>query len=174
MEEKKSIKQKLLPFILCVAVVIIDQVTKLWVVKTIPQNTIYCSFFGDLLRIIHVRNLGAAFSLGHAMPLVARKFVFSLLPLLVIIYISKLVYCDNDFTKVQKWAICGVIGGGIGNLIDRIFRSKGVVDFIDVKFFGIFGLERWPTFNVADAVIVVCGAILIITYIKMLFTKDKE
>ena len=51
-----------------------------------------------------------------------------------------------------------------GNIIDRIFRPQGVVDFIDVKFFGIFGLERWPTFNVADASIVVCGIILIVSF----------
>ena len=37
------------------------------------------------------------------------------------------------------------------------FRSEGVVDFIDVKFFGIFGMERWPTFNAADSFIVCCG-----------------
>jgi len=47
-------------------------------------------------------------------------------------------------------------------LLDRFFRAEGVVDFIDVKFFGLFGLERWPTFNVADSAIVVCGAGLFI------------
>ena len=39
----------------------------------------------------------------------------------------------------------GIVGGGLGNLVDRFFRKEGVVDFIDVKFYGLFGLERWPT-----------------------------
>ena len=59
----------------------------------------------------------------------------------------------------------GIVGGGIGNLIDRAFRAEGVVDFIDVKFFGIFGLDRWPTFNVADSSIIICGILLAITFI---------
>jgi signal peptidase II len=56
--------------------------------------------------------------------------------------------------------VAGIIGGGVGNLIDRVFRPEGVVDFIDVRFFGLFGLDRWPTFNVADSSVVVCGALL--------------
>ena len=74
---------------------------------------------------------------------------------------------SNDFTKLQRWAIAGIVGGGIGNLIDRIFRPEGVVDFIDVKFYGLFGMERWPTFNVADSAVVVCGILLIVSFITM-------
>ena len=59
---------------------------------------------------------------------------------------------------MQRWFLSGIIGGGISNLLDRFFRAEGVVDFIDVKFFGLFGLERWPTFNIADSAIVICGA----------------
>jgi signal peptidase II len=65
----------------------------------------------------------------------------------------------------------GIIGGGFGNLIDRFFRPDGVVDFIDVKFYGLFGLERWPTFNVADSAVVVCGSLL---FISMLFFSVKK
>ena len=52
--------------------------------------------------------------------------------------------------------MAGILGGGIGNIIDRIFRPEGVVDFISVKFYGILGFDRWPTFNIADASVVVC------------------
>ena len=41
----------------------------------------------------------------------------------------------------------------------------GVVDFIDCYFFGILGMERWPTFNVADAVVVVCGILFVLAFI---------
>ena len=55
--------------------------------------------------------------------------------------------------------MAGIIGGGLGNLIDRIVRPDGVVDFITVKFYGIFGYDRWPTFNIADASVV--GSVLL-------------
>ena len=71
----------------------------------------------------------------------------------------------------QRWAVAGIIGGGMGNIIDRIFRPNGVVDYISVKFYGIFGMERWPTFNIADASVVVCCLYLLVTII---FIKDKN
>ena len=81
---------------------------------------------------------------------------------------------SKDFTKLQRWTICGIVGGGFGNIIDRVFRPEGVVDFIDVKFFGIFGYERWPTFNFADAAVVVCGIILLISVICGMIREEKE
>jgi signal peptidase II len=71
-----------------------------------------------------------------------------------------------DFTWLQRWIIAGILGGGIGNIIDRIARSEGVVDFISVKFYGLFGLERWPTFNIADSSVVICCFILFFTVLK--------
>ena len=68
----------------------------------------------------------------------------------------------------------GIVGGGLGNLIDRFFRAEGVVDFIDVKFYGLFGLERWPTFNVADSAVVVCGLILVISFIVTSVKESKN
>jgi len=68
----------------------------------------------------------------------------------------------KDLTDGQRWTLAAVVGGGLGNQIDRIFRPDGVVDFLDFKFYGLFGLERWPTFNVADATLVVSSIILVI------------
>ena len=59
----------------------------------------------------------------------------------------------------------------MGNIIDRIFRPEGVVDFISAKFYGILGFERWPTFNAADSSVVVCGIILVVT---LFFAKKHE
>lgn len=172
--EKKVFMQRLIPFILCISVIILDQVTKILIVKTIPPYTILWSFFNDIIRVIHVKNLGVAFSMGQNWPLYMRKFVFSVIPLLVIIYVIKLYFKTNELSDLQRWCVTGIIGGGIGNLIDRIFRPDGVVDFIDVKFFGILGLDRWPTFNVADAAVVVCGIILIISFMTMILKNSKK
>ena len=151
---------KLFPFSLALDVIIFDQLAKWLVVHFIPFREIGAEFFGDLLRIIHVRNLGIAFSMGRNLPEVFRGALFTLLPVIVIAVLIVYYFRSNEFSRFQRWAVSGIIGGGIGNLIDRVFRPDGVVDFIDVKFFGIFGLERWPTFNIADSAVVVCGILL--------------
>jgi len=165
--------KKILPFILTVAVIAADQITKALIVKNIPPFSIGYQFFGDLLRIIHVSNTGVAFSMGDSMPLVIRRILFGIAPLIVIAIVVAVYLRNDDFSALQRWTICGIVGGGIGNIIDRFFRAEGVVDFIDVKFFGIFGLKRWPTFNVADSSVVVCGIILVISFIVLTLRAKK-
>jgi signal peptidase II len=167
-------KKKLLPFILTGLVVLVDQITKAIIVALIPIYTVGANIFGDLLRIVHVANTGVAFSLGDSMPLAIRRILFAIIPLIVIILVIVVYFRNDEFNSVQRWSICGIIGGGIGNIIDRFFIAEGVVDFIDVKFFGIFGLERWPTFNVADAAVVVCGIILIVSFLITICKEKKD
>lgn len=155
-------KEILLPFILTLFVILLDQMTKIAIVASSPPNRFITSFFGDFLQIILVYNTGAAFSLGNNLSPILRFIFLKLLPLLVIIAFIP-VYFKVEFSKFERWAICAILGGGIGNLIDRFFRSEGVVDFIDVKFYGLFGLERWPTFNIADATVVIAFALLILS-----------
>lgn len=170
---EKNKLEKLLPFILTVTVVIVDQITKALVVEFIQPYTIGAQFFGDFLRIIHVVNPGVAFSFGATWPILLRRVMFSIVPIAVIALVISVYFRNNDFTKLQRWAVAGIIGGGIGNIIDRIFRSQGVIDFIDVKFYGLFGMERWPTFNVADSAVVVCGILLVISFI-ITIVKDNS
>ncbi len=156
---------KILPMILMVLVILADQISKLLIVKNIPLYTVGASFFGDFLRIIHVCNPGIAFSIGQGWSLAARGILFRAVPLIVIIIVLVVYFRSDSFTNLQRWAIAGITGGGFGNLIDRFFRTEGVVDFIDVKFYGLFGMERWPTFNIADSAVVVCGILLIISFL---------
>ena len=93
--------------------------------------------------------------------------------LVVVGLVISIYFRNKDFNQLQRWAIMGIVGGGLGNIIDRIFRPAGVVDFIDVKFYGLFGLERWPTFNVADSAVVVCGIMLIISFIVTSVRESK-
>ncbi|MBQ7970156.1 MAG: signal peptidase II [Treponema sp.] len=171
---EKNLKEKLLPFILTIIVIVLDQITKALVVSFIPPYKIGAHFFGDFLRLIHVYNPGVAFSFGASWPDVLRRIAFSIMPLIFLGIVIVVYMKSNDFTKLQRWAIAGIVGGGIGNLIDRIFRPEGVVDFIDVKFYGLFGMERWPTFNVADSAVVVCGILLIVSFITMTIKDIKS
>jgi signal peptidase II len=94
--------------------------------------------------------------MGTSLPEKARQILFIILPVLLIVLLLVYYFKAHDISSAQRWFIAGIIGGGAGNLIDRIFRPAGVVDFISIKFFGILGFERWPTFNAADASVVVC------------------
>ena len=119
-------------------------------------------------------NPGIAFSMGNGLPDTLRGLLFAIIPLVVLVVVLGIYFRNDDFTFFQRWAVAGIIGGGLGNIYDRFFRSEGVVDFIDVKFYGLFGLERWPTFNVADSAVVVCGILLVISFIKTVINESKE
>lgn len=167
--------KKLVPLILVLVVVLLDQLSKLIVTDTIPLYEIGASFFGGFLRIVHVNNPGIAFSIGQGWSLAVRGVLFRAIPLIVIIVVIGIYMRNDDFTRLQRWSIAGIVGGGLGNLIDRFFRAEGVVDFIDVKWFGIekspfkfLRWERWPTFNIADSAVVVCGILLILSFLLMM------
>lgn len=164
--------KKLVPLILVILVVLLDQLTKLIVTDTIPLYEIGSSFFGGFLRIVHVNNPGIAFSIGQGWSLAVRGILFRIIPLIVIIVVLGVYMRNDDFSTLQRWSIAGIIGGGFGNLIDRFFRTEGVVDFIDFQWFGIakapfkfLRWERWPTFNIADSAVVVCGILLLLSFI---------
>ena len=169
--QQRDIKAKMLPLILSVVIILADQITKVFIIKNVPVGTVYFSLFGDFFRIIHVTNLGAAFSLGNGLSSVWRFVSLCIIPLLVLLAVLVAFFVTKELSQVQRWFIAGILGGGFGNLIDRFFRPDGVVDFIDVKFYGLFGLERWPTFNIADSAVLVCEIALVLSFIFSASTK---
>lgn len=160
-------KTMYLPFLLTGIVLVADQVSKFLVNKYIPLYPGFPGYevIGDFFRIIHVRNPGLAFSIGRSLPGQIRYSLFIIIPVAVMAVVFIYYLKAPDLTKLQRWAIAGILGGGPGNIIDRLFRPEGVIDFLDFKFYGIFGLRRWPTFNVADSSVVVCGIILMVSII---------
>ena len=120
--------------------------------------------FGDYVRFTLGFNNGIAFGLsaGDA----GRPFliVFTLIAISGILWIYR---TTDPAHKMQVAALALIMGGAIGNLLDRFQRAEGVADFIDV---GI-GASRFWTFNVADSAITV-GAVLLI--LASLFTKTDE
>ena len=160
-------KKNLVPFSLAGLVIVLDQITKALIVAKWPREgtLIKDVFNNEFLFIYHVRNKAIAFSLGEGIPEQYRFALFVVVPLAVLAFLVWYYFKTVEFSQLQRWAIAGIIGGGFGNIIDRIFRSDGVVDFISVKFYGLFGMERWPTFNVADSSVVICCFILLVTLI---------
>lgn len=140
----------MLPLTLAVAfaVLLLDQLTK-WIMVARFEGQPAVDVIGELLRFNVVRNPGAAFSLGSGFTI-----IFSFVALAVAAVIVK-----TASTLVSPaWAVAlgGLLGGALGNLMDRIFRepsifSGHVVDFIQLPNFAIF--------NVAD-IAVTCSAVL--------------
>jgi len=166
-------KNKYRPFILTALVVALDQITKAIIVANWPNPGTFITdvFKNDFLVLYHVRNKAIAFSIGENLPQQFRLALFIVLPILVLAFLIWYYFRSSEFTGIQRWAITGIIGGGFGNITDRIFRADGVVDFVSVKFYGLLGMSRWPTFNVADSSVVVCSIILMIT---MLIPKKEN
>jgi len=155
-------RKPLVPFLLTAAIVLADQLTKVAITATIKPGHIGWSAFGDFFWLVHQRNTGAAFSMGDGLPESLRVLVMILVPLALMIALCVYYFLTDELSLLQRWALCGIVGGGVGNIIDRVLRPDGVVDFLSVKFYGLFGLERWPTFNVADSSVVVCAIILVV------------
>jgi len=170
------VKEKILPLSLTAFVILLDQITKAIIVRIqpihgrFPESLIKDVFGNDFLWIFHVRNPAIAFSLGENLPEPLKPILFIIVPILVLCFLMWYYFKSNEFTQLQRWAVAGIIGGGIGNIADRIFRADGVVDFISIRIFGLFGWERWPTFNVADSSVVVCCLLLLVT----MFLKPKK
>ena len=83
--------KRFLPFILTLALVAVDQISKALVIKYIPLNQVGASFFNDFILIWHVRNTGAAFSLGAGGSVFLRVLFFVILPLVLMIAICYMI-----------------------------------------------------------------------------------
>jgi len=125
------------------AVVLSDIVTKVIAVQALVPQRIPHEVFGDTVRLTLVYNPGAAFGL-HVGPY--SRWVFMLLTAGALWILWRLYKTTREGDLARTLALALVCGGAVGNLIDRIRSSVGVVDFIDI---GV-GDMRWPTFNAAD------------------------
>lgn len=128
--------------------VALDQLTKHLVLSELSDGSVVTVIDGVLtFRLTH--NAGGAFGIGQDLP--GLFLAGSLITLVVVMVLARRI-------QDRSWAIpLGlVLGGGIGNLVDRIFRDTGgrVIDFID--------LQVWPLFNVADSAIMIGVIVLFI------------
>jgi len=172
---KKLPKEKILPLSLTAFIILADQIVKAVIVKISPEKGLINDVFNNgFLWIYHVRNTAIAFSLGENLPEALKPIAFIAVPILVLGFLTWYYLKSNEFSCIQRWAAAGIIGGGLGNIIDRIFRPDGVVDFVSIKLYGFLGFERWPTFNIADSCVVVCCLILLVTILFHPSKKEKK
>lgn len=152
--------KKYLYFLLPLIYVALDHITKFLVIKNIPY---YSSIkINDYFSFVNISNTGVAFSMFQN-----NNIFFICLVSLVIIFLIFFIYKNKkELTKLQTHSLLLILSGGIGNLIDRLFRGA-VVDFIDVGYKTVY---RWPAFNVADSCVCI-GVTLFI--ISLLFFNKK-
>jgi len=143
---------------LSVAVIAVDQWTKYWVdgCMALYQSIDLVPFF----RLTYLRNQGAAFSLLAGAGGWQRWFFIGLALVASALICYWLARLDrHQRREAAAWAL--VLGGALGNLIDRIVHGY-VIDFLDVY----YGQWHWPAFNVADSAITVGVAMLLIDAVQ--------
>ncbi len=145
-------KKPLYVLIIVTAVIVLDQITKYLVSTSIsPFDSIEILPF---LHIVNIQNTGAAFGMFKNL----GSNVFIGVSVVAIIFIIVLIVQST----YSLFGLSLLLGGALGNLIDRI-RFEKVVDFIDVS----VGKYHWPAFNVADACLTIgIALILLSTLIK--------
>ncbi len=150
--------------LLAVALALLDQGSKWLVVRELqPGRPI--PVIAGLLSLTRVHNSGTAFGLFHR-----QQFLFILLSLATVAALVVLYRRLLSQGALVRWSAGLILGGAIGNLVDRVFRGA-VVDFVDV-FLVLRGEEyHWPAFNLADSAICVGVGLLLIT---VLIRKDKH
>jgi signal peptidase II len=134
------------------SIILADQITKLAAQQNLPPYD-PVPVLGEFFRLTFIYNPGAAFGL-HVGPMSRYIFLGLTVACVVVLYFWFRTTPPAD--KLRLVAISLVTAGALGNFIDRVRSSNGVIDFFD---FG-FGDLRWPVFNVADIGVTV-GAILL-------------
>jgi signal peptidase II len=130
-------------FLVVVAlVVILDQLSKLWIAVNRPQVELLPGFLG----LVYVENTGGFFGLFHT-----HTEVFIALGIASVVIILVFLHYFPPATTVGKLSFALILGGAVGNLIDRI-RLGYVIDFIRLHVQETFS---WPAFNVADTALTV-------------------
>ena len=164
---KQSFKLKLLSSLVC-SILLLDQGTK-YLATQLLQGKGTLSFFSDCLRFVLAENRGGFLSLGASLPEGLRNTIF-----LVFSSVFLLAFCiftirDQSGTSAVLIASSMIIGGGIGNLIDRALRDGAVIDFVNI---GI-GSLRTGIFNVADMAVLFGCILLLFLLIRSSMQHDQ-
>jgi signal peptidase II len=139
-------------------VIILDQATKYWIMQSMRLHE-SISIVPNLFNFTYIRNPGAAFGLLAGSSNAFRTVFFGVTSLFALALLGTILVRLPAKDWVGQVSIAGILGGAVGNLIDRL-RFGEVIDFLDVY------LEsyHWPAFNVADSAISVGVVCLIIHF----------
>ena len=142
-----------------VCILILDQVTKYIIIEKLPVNS-SIEVIRGFFYITHLKNTGAAFGLFQDS--IRILTIISFVAIVLIIILKIILKLDYAFYNVSLGFI---LGGALGNLIDRYFVGE-VTDFLSFTFFR-------PVFNIADSFIIIGFCLIIILILREYFKKRK-
>ncbi len=142
-------------------VVVLDQATKLWIQQ---HMVLYTSrvVIPDFFNIVYVLNRGAAFGFLNRSDINWQTYFFFAATALAVMIIAHLLRMARNDDKLLIVGLGGILGGAVGNLIDRI-KTGEVVDFLDFY----WKSYHWPAFNVADIAIFLGSLGLLVAFYRM-------
>lgn len=152
------VRRLLLVAIILISCVGCDQATKA-VAKDHLSQARPISFLGNTFRLHYMENKGAFMSLGSTMSVELRFWLLIVLTGIAVLGMLVIVFTHRDLSPAVVTGLSLVIGGGLGNLIDRIGNNGLVIDFLNI---GIGGL-RTGIFNIAD-VAITAGVVTLIFF----------
>ena len=145
-------------YILAVAVagivLVADQLSKAYIAANFILATSQ-EFIPGLIDITYIHNDGGAWGM-----LVGYTWILLSVTIIIMLVCITLLLKYGSRDKLMFWAITLVLSGGVGNMIDRIFRDGNVVDFLHLDF-----MPEFPVFNIADCAIVIGAGLLLLYYL---------
>ncbi len=134
-----------------ILVVFIDQFSKLWIKNNLPHWETW-NILGSFLRFTHVKNPGIAFGISVGQ----FSIIVVFLSIIATLFIAYLHWQERNNHPLISIGLGLILGGAIGNLIDRssiffVQNYEGVIDFIDIGSSSF----RWYTFNIADSAVTI-------------------
>ncbi|QDW27847.1 signal peptidase II [Pedobacter sp. KBS0701] len=144
-----------------------DQISKKIVRNEISEYE-HISIIKDHFTLMKVENSGAFLSLGDNMPYIFRLIILTGLPLLFLGYGLYFLFAKRNLQMTMQIALCFLIGGGIGNLYDRIVHGS-VTDFMHIDFY----LFQTGVFNFADISIMIGVGILLFQSLRSKMVKEE-
>ena len=158
----QKVNRLLILFFVLISCVGCDQATKFVARQTLATAPVQ-EYAGGLFRLVYAENPGAFLSLGATLPATTRFWIFVVIAALLLIGVGIFALRSLQQTPLPVIvAIALVIGGGLGNLIDRIVHDGRVVDFMQVGFPWL----RTGVFNVADMAIMTGVGLMLLTTVR--------
>lgn len=159
------LKPRRTAIVLAIATGLVDQVTKLWIVSSIALGEVR-PVVPRVMELTHSLNPGGVWGIGQDVAPAVRFVTFLVLPMFITIFAGWYSVQLPASARRRHAAVGLVVGGALGNLVDRVVRGH-VVDFLRVH----LGSFAWPDFNVADSAICVGVAVLVVA---ALFDRDDD
>lgn len=144
-----------------IGLITIDQIIKSTIINSICNSSV--TLINGILKLTYIENTGGAFGIGND-----SNLMFIIVNIIIITIIAKFIISKkNELPTSMLLGLSLILAGGIGNLIDRVFRGF-VIDYIDIN-----PLIKYPVFNIADVCVVV-GCIIVGINVIVGIIKDRD